>query len=294
MDPQIRRLLKDPVLRHAEALTIGYLSAFRGYDKPAEMAATNSEDFERGWALGEQARKEQATKEGPAPTFLGYYPDVEIPLTKGQVITLPAGSRVTYKGVTKVSTKARKVRVDHIISGSNYHIRKNHDREEVQPITAPKVRWAGSGGYWAEVDINQVPEAVRAAEFDRSHAEHRARFIELEAKVERVAAVLEQIRKDFDSRPGLWPFKNDGFNLRIQSEKANYFQVDAVADDAVIAGFTVDTCVDAGKIVLRINVTSNCCQSLSGARLILKAFNLLMAQAEHIDATYCQPWNLSQ
>jgi hypothetical protein len=109
-----------------------------------------------------------------------------------------------------------------------------------------------------------------------------------------LAELLEYIRRNFDASPERWPFQKDGFDIRVHYEKADYFRVDAVADDAVIASFTVDTYVDAGKIVLRINVTSNICQHLPEARLTFKALSLLMAQAEYIDSVYCQPWNSSQ
>ncbi len=293
MDPQLQRLIKDPMFRHGEALTIGYLIGLRNYATPSEMFGVNEKQFRLGLTLGNQARMDQALLNEPVPFFLGYYSDEELPIKKGHEITIPAGTRIIHRGETKVSAKTRKVTVDHIISGSNLRVRNGHREGDLHTITAPKVRWAGSGGYWSEVDINDVPEALEAAKEAQRENERLAQASLVEVQIQKLAEVMDQIRKDFDANPERWPFPSDGFNLRVHSAKADYFQVDAVTEGLVIASFTVDTYVDAGKIGLRINVTSSICQPLSGARLIFKALCLLMSQAEHIDSVYCQPWNRS-
>jgi hypothetical protein len=46
------------------------------------------------------------------------------------------------------------IKVAHILQGAEYD-----DGPDGPTVFNPKVCWAGTGGYWAEVDINDVLEA---------------------------------------------------------------------------------------------------------------------------------------
>jgi hypothetical protein len=87
------------------------------------------------------------------PKFEGYIPDHELPIKRGDTVTIPKGTLVknVRTGVT-IAGRTYKVKVDHFISGMT------HDQVKIPP----KVCWAGSGGYWSEVDINDIPEANNA------------------------------------------------------------------------------------------------------------------------------------
>lgn len=155
MNAQIERILKDPVLKHAESLTIGYLAGLRGEDPIEELARPDS-SYERGFLLGLRDR-EAGVK---APKYLGYHATEDLPIRPGQIVTIPKGAMVRcMNGVTKPAGRTYKVRVHHIMNGTNLYIEGSGFREEVRQITTPTVVWPGTGGYWTEVDINDIPEA---------------------------------------------------------------------------------------------------------------------------------------
>jgi hypothetical protein len=282
MDPQLQRLLDDPIFRYSDAMTIGYLVALRGYEEPlAVMENVNNGDFLKGLTLGAEARKG-----GPVPPFIGYYPDDMMPIKKGQEVTIAKGVIITHRGAKKVNERTRKVKVDHLISGSNFY--RNH-REDLHPITTPKVVWPGSGGYWSEVDINDVPEAIDAV----MEARKQAILVKGEKQIKQMAGVIDEIRSYVAASLALIP--KEGFHFRYHGSKEDYFLAEAVTDDhAVLAGFTVEHYYVNRKLTLRINITSSICQSLPNARFIFKALSLVMDTAEKVDTNYCQPWNQAQ
>lgn len=98
----------------------------------------------------------------PAPTvkFFGQYDEAELPLKRGMMVTIRKGTVIhttDAKHRTKVATRTYKVKIDHILPGVMRHI--NYHQETVD-FQNPTVRWVGTGGFWYEVDINDVPEAV--------------------------------------------------------------------------------------------------------------------------------------
>ncbi len=90
--------------------------------------------------------------ESKSKRFVGYCP--ELPIKKGDVVTIPKGTAIesTSPKGGKVAGRTFKVRVTHVNTGSNPIAR---DDEPTNPV----VEWAGSGGYWHRVDINDIPEA---------------------------------------------------------------------------------------------------------------------------------------
>lgn len=282
MDPQLQRLLDDPIFRYSDAMTIGYLVALRGYEEPlAVMENVNNEAFLKGLILGGEARKA-----GPTPHFIGFYPDDMMPVKPGQEVTIAKGVVITHRGAKKVNERARKVKVHHLLSGSNFY---GDHRGEVRAITTPKVVWPGSGGYWSEVDINDIPEAVATV----VEVRRQAILAQGEKQIAQMNGVINEIRSYVASSLALIP--KEGFHFRYHGSKEDYFLAEAVTDDhSVIASFTVEHYYENRKLTLRINVTSSICQSLPNARFIFKALSLVMATAEKVDTLYCQPWNQAQ
>lgn len=100
-------------------------------------------------------------------SFTGYTPNDQLPLKKGDVVTICKGvlvrttrpSRRPHGGghpyVRETAGRTYKIVVDHVLNGTS--------GEGVASIN-PSVRWPGSGGYWCEVDINDIPEAQKLAQ----------------------------------------------------------------------------------------------------------------------------------
>lgn len=83
-------------------------------------------------------------------TYKGYCKT--LPIKQGDTITIPKGIAVhsTHPHRKNYATKrAMKVVVNHILPGS--------DAYGEYEATNPKIVWAGTGGYWCEVDINDLP-----------------------------------------------------------------------------------------------------------------------------------------
>lgn len=88
--------------------------------------------------------------------FLGHC--VDLPVQAGDRVRVKKGTkiRVTYHGV-KIAGRNQVVRVDHVLNGSTDVAMWSRDgATEDRYIANPSIRWAGSGGYWHEVDINDV------------------------------------------------------------------------------------------------------------------------------------------
>jgi len=95
------------------------------------------------------------------PRFEGYVPDKELPVKAGDLVTIPKGTAIRTTRPTKdrtgyirkVAGRTYQVRVHHVLNGTHH--------SEDEWCTNPSVRWPGSGGYWYEVDVNDVPEVVQ-------------------------------------------------------------------------------------------------------------------------------------
>jgi hypothetical protein len=94
---------------------------------------------------------------GPDPIFLGYTEERNLPIRRGMLVTIPKGTPISYRGV-KVVKRTYKVRVHSICTGSSDIHHKDADGK-YEPISNPKVTWVGTGGYWADADMNFIPEA---------------------------------------------------------------------------------------------------------------------------------------
>jgi hypothetical protein len=127
--------------------------------------------------------------------FEGYHSDSALPIKRGQKVMIPAGVAVRSTNPSRpsyVTKRAQMVTVRIILPGQSV---PNHwalgDKDYRRPLEAkgfdfaplealrasnspeyynghvavsnPMVTWAGAGGYWCEVDINDlIDEAVAA------------------------------------------------------------------------------------------------------------------------------------
>lgn len=75
--------------------------------------------------------------------YVGYHDDLDIPFSQGEQVIIPQGARCysTQKGQF-LSKRKQIIKIDHLLTGSSK--------------SNPSVRWAGSGGYWVECDVNDV------------------------------------------------------------------------------------------------------------------------------------------
>ncbi len=84
--------------------------------------------------------------------YIGFHKAETLPIKNGQVVTIPKGTPVKQVGKPiRPAGRTYKVTVDHLLCG--------FVDEQRGIVRNPMVRWAGSGGYWCEADINLIPEA---------------------------------------------------------------------------------------------------------------------------------------
>jgi hypothetical protein len=92
--------------------------------------------------------------------FEGYIE--KLPIHSGDKITIPKGTMVRSHGESKPAGKTFTVTVHHVLNGyepndADIAYAERHGRTAAG--FNPKAVWAGSGGYWCEVDMNDIPEA---------------------------------------------------------------------------------------------------------------------------------------
>lgn len=91
------------------------------------------------------------------PKFHGYVDPSALPIKKGDTVTIKRGTMVKAFGKDpKPAGRTYKVKIDHVLPGQND---LSQDLRVQTPVKNPSVRWAGTGGLWMEVDINDIPEA---------------------------------------------------------------------------------------------------------------------------------------
>ncbi len=89
------------------------------------------------------------------PVRLEGYNDV-LPVKKGDTVVIPQGALIKTVGRRiRAASQTYQIRVHHVFCGSN--LPKGHPQHDPsRPVRNPKVVWLGLGGYWSEVDINDV------------------------------------------------------------------------------------------------------------------------------------------
>jgi hypothetical protein len=111
----------------------------------------NGETYDIELIKGE-APIQVAPKEVLKRVFLGYFKDEDMPVVRGDIVTIKKGTVVKTVGrEPKPAGKTYHVKVHHLLPGCAQWGR--------EPAHNPKVCWAGPGGYWSEVELNDVPEA---------------------------------------------------------------------------------------------------------------------------------------
>jgi hypothetical protein len=96
----------------------------------------------------------------PEPTqkFIGYYDESELPIKTGDFVTIRKGTIVhTIGREPRPARKTYKIKINHILNGVMRY--RDHSGQPVE-CQNPRVRWPGPGGYWSDVDINEIPEAL--------------------------------------------------------------------------------------------------------------------------------------
>lgn len=120
--------------------------------------------------------------------YLGYHKDEDLPFKKGQEVWIPRGTvvRSTHPDLKeKILTRGQRVQIHHLLPGQTYPLSEKEylrrhgrtDADSFPEVTVtlhkgtdqeysyqgiatmnPAVCWPGTGGYWMEVDINDVQE----------------------------------------------------------------------------------------------------------------------------------------
>lgn len=101
--------------------------------------------------------------------FEGFHEDHELPVKRGDTVTIRKGTSIKTTHPTKkeiVAGRTYTVKINHILNGTseaNWEFNTwTQKYEEVRkPLSNPSVRWAGAGGYWYEVDVNDIPEFIK-------------------------------------------------------------------------------------------------------------------------------------
>lgn len=96
--------------------------------------------------------------------YQGYFEPDNLPVGKGDEIIVPKGASIfsinPQDGPDLTAGRTYKVAVHHVLPG----FERNTGTPEAR-MENPEVRWAGSGGYWKGIDINDarlIPEYFRA------------------------------------------------------------------------------------------------------------------------------------
>jgi hypothetical protein len=134
----------------------GYLDALYGKDQDPEQTCS---EYEEGYIVGLCDRDELAAGTQP-PKFLGCYREDDLPIKRGQEVIIPKGTMVKVVGKpAKPAGRTYKITVAHVNSGNTFYVKGSAFRKEYIRPTSPKVVWPGTGGYWAEADLNDILKA---------------------------------------------------------------------------------------------------------------------------------------
>lgn len=112
--------------------------------------------------------------------FYGFRETHELPIKPGDTVTIKKGTKIRcmLRGFVTAG-KTFKIKVHHTIGGYELPIHSFEAEKKLEelgltrddftveewhtvtvPMSFPTVCWPGRGGYWQDVDINDIPEAV--------------------------------------------------------------------------------------------------------------------------------------
>jgi len=132
----------------------GYLAGLTG-DEPDETRAYVDSEYEAGYLAGLEDREGGVI----APKYLGWVENLTVPFKKGDMVTIPKGTtiRSTSSRGTFVAGRTYKVKVHSVDNGSVAYL--EYGQNTVRRPTPPEVRWVGTGGYWCQASLIDIPEA---------------------------------------------------------------------------------------------------------------------------------------
>lgn len=81
----------------------------------------------------------------------GYCDPSSLPVKAGDTITLLKGMKYEQLGEIRTVKRKYTIKVHHVLPGITSTV---HQDEPVHRMN-PSIRWAGSGGYWCGMDINE-------------------------------------------------------------------------------------------------------------------------------------------
>ncbi len=105
--------------------------------------------------------------------YIGYHAESSLPFKRGQEVTIKKGTKIhCMKRGDVIAKKTFKITIHHMMNGISYpkftitdcDLRAlNMTFQQIEaypgnmiPGKNPSVCWPGTGGYWQEVDINDV------------------------------------------------------------------------------------------------------------------------------------------
>jgi hypothetical protein len=102
--------------------------------------------------------------------YVGSMLDASLPLKPGDTVTVKKGTLVYHRGQWKPAGRTYKVKIHHFSAIWVHSASRVTPYPETWPnisavdhgigVLCPAVCFPGSGGYWSDVNLNDIPEAV--------------------------------------------------------------------------------------------------------------------------------------
>jgi hypothetical protein len=103
------------------------------------------------------------------PKYVGSMMDNSTPLKRGDTVTVKKGTLIFHRGQWKPAGRTYKVKIHHFSAiWTASASRVTPYPESWPPVSAgsdngvlcPAICFPGSGGYWSDVNLNDIPEAI--------------------------------------------------------------------------------------------------------------------------------------
>lgn len=99
--------------------------------------------------------------------YVGSMLDSEFPLKHGDVVTVKRGTPIFHRGEWRLARRTYKVKIHHFsaiwTSAAKrlvpYPNNWPEPVETVNGVLCPAICFPGSGGYWSDINLNDIPEA---------------------------------------------------------------------------------------------------------------------------------------
>ena len=102
------------------------------------------------------------------PKYPSYLSDEQIPLKRGDTVTIKKGTPIFHRGEWKLAARTYKVKINHfsvIWVGSAKRLVPYPSNwpapvdSRGNGVLCSAICFPGSGGYWSDVNLNDIPEA---------------------------------------------------------------------------------------------------------------------------------------